>query len=73
MSDEMLTVEQGALYRALYLIELKGWVSGKWGENESGRKAKFYKLTRAGQKQLRVEEESWDRLVLVVIKMRAAT
>ncbi len=73
MSDEMLTVEQGALYPALYRIELKGWVSAKWGNNETGRRAKFYKLTRAGQKQLRIEEESWDRLALVVAKMREAT
>ena len=73
MSDEMLHVEQGALYPALYRIELKGWVSSKWDQNETGRKAKFYKLTRAGLRQLRVEEESWDRLVLVVAKMREAT
>ena len=73
MSEEMLTVEQGALYPALYRIEMKGWVSAKWGNNETGRKAKFYKLTRAGQKQLRIEEESWDRLALVIAKMRQAT
>jgi len=73
MSDEMLTVEQGALYPALYRIELKGWVSAKWGNNETGRRAKFYKLTRTGQKQLRIEEDSWDRLALVVAKMREAT
>ena len=73
MSDEMLHVEQGALYPALYRIELKGWVTSKWADNETGRRAKFYKLSKAGQKQLRVEEESWDRLVLVVMKMREAT
>jgi PadR family transcriptional regulator, regulatory protein PadR len=73
MSDEMLTVEQGALYPALYRIELKGWVSSKWAQNETGRRAKFYTLTRAGEKQLRVEEESWDRLALVIAKMREAT
>ena len=73
MSDEMLTVEQGALYPALYRIELKGWVSAKWANNETGRKAKFYKRTRTGQKQLRIEEESWDRLALVIAKMREAT
>jgi PadR family transcriptional regulator, regulatory protein PadR len=73
MSDEMLTVEQGALYPALYRIEQKGWVSSKWAENETGRRAKFYRLTRAGQKQLKVEEESWDRLALVIAKMREAT
>ena len=73
MSAEMLHVEQGALYPALYRIELKGWVTSKWADNETGRRAKFYKLSKAGQKQLRVEEESWDRLVLVVTKMREAT
>lgn len=73
MSDEMLTVEQGALYPALYRIEQKKWVSSKWASNETGRKAKFYKLTKAGEKQLRVEEDSWDRLALVVAKMREAT
>jgi len=69
----MLHVEQGALYPALYRIELKGWVTSKWADNETGRRAKFYKLSKAGQKQLRIEEESWDRLVLVVAKMREAT
>ncbi len=73
MSDEMLTVEQGALYPALYRIEQKKWVSSKWANNETGRRAKFYKLTKVGEKQLRVEEESWDRLALVVAKMREAT
>ena len=73
MSDEMLHVEQGALYPALYRIELKGWVTSKWADNETGRRAKFYKLSKLGQKQLRIEEESWDRLVLVVAKMREAT
>jgi PadR family transcriptional regulator PadR len=73
MSDEMLTVEQGALYPALYRIEQKRWVTSKWAENETGRKAKFYRLTKAGQKQLKVEEDSWDRLALVVAKMREAT
>ena len=73
MSDEMLTVEQGALYPALYRIEQKGWVTSKWGVNETGREAKFYRLTTAGRKQLRVQEESWDRLALVIAKMREAT
>ena len=73
MSDEMLTVEQGALYPALYRIEQKGWVTSKWEVNETGRQAKFYTLTRSGRKQLRVEEESWDRLALVIAKMREAT
>src|SRR5829696_4542799 len=46
MSGEMLTVEQGSLYPALYRIEQRGWISSKWGTNETGRKAKFYRLTK---------------------------
>jgi transcriptional regulator len=73
MSGEMLTVEQGSLYPALYRIEQRGWVSSKWGTNETGRKAKFYTLTKAGRKQLTVEEQSWDLLALAIAKMRKAT
>lgn len=73
MSDEMLTVEQGSLYPALYRIEQRGWVSSDWDTNETGRRAKFYTLTKAGRRQLEVEEASWDRLVLAVAKMRLAS
>ena len=73
MSDEMLSVEQGALYPALSRIEQKGWVTSEWGVNETGRKAKFYTLTRAGRKQLQVEEASWDRLALAIAKVREAS
>ena len=73
MSGEMLTIEQGSLYPALYRIEQKDWVSAKWGVNETGRQAKFYSLTRSGRRQLEAEEASWDRLVLAVTKMRQAT
>jgi transcriptional regulator len=73
MSGEMLTVEQGSLYPALYRIEQRRWVSSKWGTNETGRKAKFYTLTKAGRNQLTVEEESWDLLALAIAKMREAT
>jgi PadR family transcriptional regulator, regulatory protein PadR len=73
MSGEMLTVEQGSLYPALYRIEQRGWVSSAWDTNETGRRAKFYTLTRTGRRQLEVEEASWDRLVLAVTKMREAT
>ena len=73
MSGEMLEVEQGSLYPALYRIEQKGWVSSKWETNETGRRAKFYSLTKAGRKQLEVEEASWDMLVLAIANMRQAT
>ncbi len=73
MSDEMLNVEQGSLYPALYRMEQRGWVCAKWGVNETGRRAKFYTLTRSGRKQLAVEEKSWDALAAAVTKMRMAT
>ncbi|HYJ86841.1 MAG TPA: PadR family transcriptional regulator, partial [Pyrinomonadaceae bacterium] len=73
MSGELLTIEQGSLYPALYRIEQKDWVSSKWDVNETGRQAKFYTLTRAGRRQLEVEEASWDRLVLAITRMRQAT
>src|SRR5918992_6166286 len=71
-SDEMLNVEQGSLYPALYRIEQRGWVSSKWEVNETGRRAKFYALTAAGRRQLEAEEASWDRLGLALPKMRQA-
>ena len=73
MSDEMLDVEQGSLYPALYRIEQQGWVSSKWDVNDTGRRARFYTLTRAGRDQLEAEEASWDRLALAVAKIRQAT
>jgi len=72
MSEDMLAVEQGALYPALYRIEQKRWVRSRWGVNETGRKAKFYRLTGAGRRQLAVEEESWDTLALAIAKLRQA-
>ena len=73
LSDEMLAVEQGSLYPALYRMEQKGWVSSKWEVNETGRRAKFYAITRAGRRRLEAEEAGWDRLVLAVSKVRQAT
>jgi transcriptional regulator len=73
ISDQLLEVEQGALYPALYRIENRGWVTSRWEVNGTGRRAKFYRLTKAGQKQLAVEEESWDRLALAIAKVRQAT
>jgi transcriptional regulator len=72
-SGEMLSVEQGSLYPALYRIEQKGWVSSKWEVSETGRRAKVYAITRAGRRQLEAEEAGWDRLVLAIAKLRQAT
>ncbi len=72
LSGEMLSVEQGSLYPAVYRIEQRGWVSSKWGVTETGRRAKFYTLTKAGRKQLTAEEESWDLLALAIANVRKA-
>jgi PadR family transcriptional regulator PadR len=72
LSDELLAVEQGSLYPAVYRIEQRGWIKSKWGVNETGRRAKFYTLTKAGQKQLAVEEKNWDLLALAIAKVRKA-
>lgn len=62
MSRDMLNVEQGSLYPALYRLEEQGWINSEWGVSDNNRKAKFYSLTPAGRSQLEVEEQSWARL-----------
>jgi PadR family transcriptional regulator PadR len=62
MSDEVLQVEQGSLYPALYRLEDQGWIESKWGVSDNNRKAKFYSLTAAGRKQLNAETANWDRV-----------
>jgi transcriptional regulator len=69
MSDDALRVEEGSLYPALYRIERQGWISAEWGVSENNLRAKFYKLTRAGRKQLQIEEENWERLAGAVFKV----
>jgi PadR family transcriptional regulator PadR len=62
VSREVLQVQQGSLYPALHRLEQQGWIRAHWAETETGRKAKFYSLTRAGRTQMERELESWDRL-----------
>ena len=62
MSKDMLTVEQGSLYPALYRLEDQGWIKSEWGVSENNRKAKFYSLTASGRKQLQTEQQSWAKL-----------
>jgi PadR family transcriptional regulator, regulatory protein PadR len=62
LSDEVLTVNQGALYPALHRLEHQAWIESSWGESENNRRAKYYTLTKAGRQRLRAEEKSWDRL-----------
>jgi PadR family transcriptional regulator, regulatory protein PadR len=69
MSDEVLRVNQGSLYPALHRLETAGWIASEWGASENNRQAKFYRLTKAGQKQLRAETESWLRMTEAVGKV----
>ena len=69
LSDEVLRVEEGSLYPALYRIEQQGWIKSEWGISENNQRAKFYQLTRDGRRQLQVEGENWDRLASAVFKI----
>ena len=62
-SDELLTVEEGSLYPALHRMEQSGWIASEWALTETKRRAKYYKLTAAGRKQLKQAEESFEVLV----------
>jgi len=62
-SDELLNVEEGSLYPALHRMEQSGWISSAWALTETGRKAKYYKLTASGRRQLEKAEKSFDQLV----------
>ena len=61
-SDDILVVEEGSLYPALYRMEAKGWIASEWGKSENNRRAKFYSLTPAGRKQLDSEVAMWQRV-----------
>jgi PadR family transcriptional regulator, regulatory protein PadR len=61
-SDDVLVVEEGSLYPALYRMEERGWISAEWGKSENNRRAKFYSLTRTGRKQLEQEVAIWERV-----------
>jgi PadR family transcriptional regulator, regulatory protein PadR len=62
ISENVLQVNQGALYPALHRLEQQGWIRAEWGESQNNRRAKYYSLTRAGRKYLREEEANWERL-----------
>ena len=66
MSDEVLQVEQGSLYPALYRLEEQGWIKAEWGVSDNNRKARFYSLTSAGRKQLEAETANWERLATAI-------
>ena len=62
ISEDVLRVNQGSLYPALHRLEHQGWIKAEWGVSELGRRARFYRLTPAGRKQLETETEAWGRM-----------
>src|SRR6185437_13389583 len=71
LSDEVLKVEEGSLYPALYRLELNGAISASWGVSDNNRKAKYYKITRRGQKLIAEQQETWKRLSAAVDRVLA--
>ena len=69
VSDHPLSLNQGTLYPALVRLEQKGWIKGAWGQTESHREAKFYTITKSGEKALEKETEKWRRLAGLVDKL----
>jgi PadR family transcriptional regulator PadR len=66
ISEDVLQVNQGSLYPALHRLEHRGWIKPEWGISELGRRARFYRLTAAGRKQLELESRNWDRLTAAI-------
>jgi len=73
ISQDVLRVEQGSLYPALYRLEAQGWIKAEWGVSDNNRKARYYRLTAAGQKQLAAEKEHWSRITAGINRVLAAS
>ena len=66
VSNEVLQIGQGSLYPALYRLEYKGWIKAEWGNSENNRRARFYRLTKEGRKQLQVETQDWEQTAAII-------
>jgi transcriptional regulator len=73
ISQDQLQVNQGSLYPALHKLTQEGWIKSYWGLTENNRKARYYRLTRAGESQLGLEAANWDRLVAAVTRVMATS
>jgi PadR family transcriptional regulator, regulatory protein PadR len=73
ISKDVLRVQQGSLYPALYRLEQQGWISSEWSTSENNRRAKYYRLTKAGRKQLEAETSDWERLSAAVAQILGTT
>ena len=71
ISQDVLKVNQGSLYPALSRLEAQGSIAAEWGTSDNNRKARFYRLTRAGERQLAAETESWERMSAAVARVLA--
>jgi transcriptional regulator len=69
ISQDALQLQEGTLYPALYRMEAKGWIQSEWASSENNRRAKYYKLTKVGRKQLEAQKESWDKLAALVARV----
>ena len=69
VSSDVLRIQQGSLYPALHRLERRGWIKARWGTSDNNRRAKYYELTRAGEKQLEVETDSWRKLTAAVAQI----
>ncbi|KAA6459177.1 PadR family transcriptional regulator [Acidobacteria bacterium AB60] len=71
VSDNSLSLNQGTIYPALLRLQQRGWIKGEWGTSETGRRARFYSLTRTGRKQMDHEAENWDRIAATMARFLA--
>lgn len=67
--DDLIRIEDGSLYPALYRMEERGWVKSEWGVSENNRRAKFYKLTRAGRRRFDGERANWERISRAITRI----
>ena len=66
LSEDVLELNEGTVYTSLLRLQLQGWIDSKWGTSENNRKARFYSITRLGNKQLDLETENWERIAGVI-------
>ena len=71
-TDDALAVEEGSLYPALHRMMRRGWLAAQWGVSENNRRARYYKLTRKGRRQLETDQASWERASLAVRRILSA-
>ena len=72
VSNDALQIGQGSLYPALHRLEYKGWIQAEWGQSENNRRAKYYQLTKEGQKQLASESKDWARICAAIGSIMAS-